>query len=84
VKTIWKYGLNEPIPWGDDSSVVHVGLNPVDDHIAVWIAFDTNARHDRALHVEVVGTGHQLPDDSRFLGTVRQGVFMWHVFGRVA
>lgn len=81
--TIWKYGVNASIPWGDTHSVVHVGLDPENDYLAVWVALDTDAPRDRMMRVTVVGTGHQLPDDSRFLGTVRQGMFMWHVFGRV-
>lgn len=58
----------------------HVGLNPADEsQLAIWFVVDsTHSCSTRKFFVS--GTGHIVPDDARYIGSVRSGKFMWHVW----
>jgi hypothetical protein len=82
MKTIYKYplktGLNQlELPYVKILSVINQGLTPT-----LYAVVDREL-DDRKLQVVVCGTGWDLEDnviDGNFLGTVTDGVFVWHVF----
>lgn len=84
MKVIYKYTVpNErgtAIELPVDSQVVHVGLQRGD--LMLWIehgAVDANTRR-APRHFDVFGTGHEIPDDSRYVGTFFDGPFVFHVY----
>lgn len=84
MRTIWKY----PIPLGDEAvavlapyaaPIVLVALDPATGGPAVWIELDTN--HPQDLRTFVVrGTGHQIGDGEKHVGSLIDGAFVWRVF----
>ncbi len=53
--------------------------------LTIWAQVD-DARPLRRRTFAVVGTGHEVPQPARFISTVQDGPFVWHVFdlGEVA
>jgi hypothetical protein len=47
--------------------------------VTMWAEVDT----DKLLsgrRFTVYGTGHEVPPHAKYVGTVQQGAFVWHVF----
>ena len=83
-RTVWKHAL---LPGNDLAvhgwpDIVHVGpATPGEDAPAVWIEQDPASDEIVTIRVQVVGTGHPLPDGpSRHIGSAWCGAFMWHVY----
>lgn len=55
--------------------------------ICLWAAFPGDDEPRVSREIEIVGTGQPVESfervDRKFLGTVQQGDFVWHVFERV-
>lgn len=49
------------------------------NEITSWWMVDPEALPEEIL-ISVVGTGHPIRDEGRFLGTVQDGSFVWHIF----
>lgn len=85
--TIWKYALVREsihmmrLPVG--AVVLHVGLDP-QEKLSLWAVLDPNQQETSMRTFHIIGTGHDVPAGGGYLGTVRQGPFMWHVFEQVA
>jgi len=81
---IWKYRLHIKggeqefgIPEG--ATVLYVGKNPQDYSLAVWVDVpDSTALAQKRLF-EIIGTGHEVPAGTRYLGTVVLDEFAWHI-----
>lgn len=60
--------------------VLSTGLDPAGE-LCVWIAVDTLSG-PKQIEFLVLGTGWAIPADRDlvFIGTVKQGPYMWHVF----
>lgn len=91
MRTVWKYVIpvNDEevgVPWSEYNKVVHVGLDPADpNNVAIWVEREYKGVENLTLHCRVVGTGHTILDNfCNHLGSVQQGPFMWHVYGRIA
>lgn len=84
MKTIWKY----KIPINDDIHEIRIPLNAkilkVDHQdnpqiIVMWAEVTDNA--PRIIkHYRVFGTGHEIPNDSLWMGTCQIGKFVWHLY----
>lgn len=82
MNVIYKYkltqGLNElEIPYKKILSVINQGMSPT------LYAIVNPEMPNRKLQVIVAGTGWELEDnmfDGNFLGTITDGMFVWHVF----
>lgn len=84
MKTIFKYRLlisdRQVVNLPRGATILSAGLDPAGE-LCLWAAVDTdNPKQPR--EILIFGTGHLLPDivTLRFIGTVNQGPFMWHVF----
>ena len=87
MKSIYKYELiNEVNKFAVPGMchVLHVGLDPRNVP-CMWVAVDTN-EPDVNIEVVMIGTGWSLDfmeADSRdwyFAGTLKEGIYMWHIF----
>jgi hypothetical protein len=75
MKTIYKFG---PVtPYFDcvvQGRIVHVGMQS--NNIYVWAEQNVSTE---VCSVYYVGTGHNYSDDHQHVGTVFEGLFVWHV-----
>lgn len=82
MKTIWKYPLNLleqgtklGVPKG--AVVRHIGTDPQND-LCVWLEVDKSEPWEERKFA-YIGTGHEVPD-GEYLGSTKQGAFIWHVY----
>lgn len=82
MKTIWKYVLqleekqNFDMPIG--AEILSCGLDPM-GQISIWAMVDTEKDYI-GRQIVIVGTGNPVPTGLKFIGSVTQGPFMWHIF----
>jgi len=85
MKTIWKVALTQMgtqdvrVPEGAE----FLCAREQNEKACVWFRCDPN--HEKKLRrIAVVGTGHEAPDDGRYLGTamLMDGSLVLHVFER--
>lgn len=83
MKTIHKYRLNitdqQTVDLPRGALILSAGLDPA-GVLCLWAAVDTD-KPAQPREIRIFGTGHPVPETPiRFIGTVNQGSFMWHVF----
>ena len=84
MKSIWKFrGDREhdviELSMPKDAKVLSVGLQH--DRLTFWAEVFTGTEIEYEIRkFFVVGTGHPLPVNYGFVGTVFQGPFVWHIF----
>ncbi len=82
MKTIYKYVLDETIRMPDGAAIYSVGVQ--EGKAVVWALVDTDMPTvERKMMI--VGTGWDFTHDprlqtARFIGTIQQPPFVWHVF----
>jgi hypothetical protein len=81
--TIFKYQLaitdKQVIDIHGKATQFTVGLDPFDD-LCVWAVVD-KSKTPTPHTFFIVGTGHLMPKEAKkWLGTVRQRQFMWHIW----
>lgn len=80
MKTIYKYELTghytTELDLPHNAVVVDVAVQ--NDVICLWIPVDTEASTVKR-YFTVVGTGWELDDNMRYIGTVHVPPFVWHV-----
>lgn len=82
--TVWKY-QHDLLDGGDfatfempeGAEVRHVGMQ--DGLVTLWAEVDAAAWSTPRTFV-IGGTGHQIPEGARYVGTVHDGPFVWHIF----
>lgn len=87
-KTIYKY----PTPTSFDpvrtielpigAEIVTVGLDPVGE-FCMWALVDPTAEPENRMFV-LVGTGHPITHDVNYIGSIKDGQFMWHILEALA
>lgn len=81
--TIWKYRIIEDgisiirMPLG--AEIISTGLDPNGD-LCVWAIVDDTADVFENVEIRAWGTGWHVDFEGRFIGTVKSGIYMWHVF----
>lgn len=88
MKTIYKYTLDVrdvtevAAPYGA-RFLPYVEMVPgaveFERKVWVWAEID-DAQPPRRHRLRIHGTGHPIPDGERYIGTVRDGIFIWHVY----
>ncbi|MBY0561523.1 hypothetical protein [Hyphomicrobium sp.] len=82
-RTIYKYHIDTPdkmlrLPAPEPLSVGMQG-----EEMMLWAAVTPGATESE-VYVKIVGTGHPCPAEPwKFLGTVFDGRYVWHVFWRM-
>jgi hypothetical protein len=88
MRTIYKYPLLnqevQKVTIPKDSEIISVGLDPM-GILCLWATVDTDPRiGTEELTIAMVPTGYPFPfyknTHFRFLGTVRDTPYMWHIF----
>lgn len=81
-ETIWKFPLaieaEQVVTAPLGAQLLHVGLDP-NGQLCVWMQVDPEAGY-RAITFYIVGTGHPIPIETVYLGSVVMGAYVWHVF----
>jgi hypothetical protein len=81
VRTIWKYELSTgltTIALPAANELRHVDSDP-SGLPSLWFEVNTTAPMVNRTFL-VVGTGHDIPTEVRFVGSLKAGPFMWHVY----
>ena len=50
--------------------------------LCIWVQLDDRGVCDQLRIFDVYGTGHDMMADSRYIATVQDGSFVWHVYER--
>lgn len=93
---IWKYVLElqdyQTIVMSEGAQILSVAVQGAGrsvydkGDICLWAMVDTSKASERR-HIEIIGTGNPVPDDKgldrKFIGTVQQGPFVWHIFEKI-
>ena len=86
--TIYKYTLqlkdHQTISMPASRRILSVGLDPRGE-LCVWAFVDRENTENKNIDFYIIGTGHDirrelLNDTFKHLGTVTQGMYVWHVF----
>jgi hypothetical protein len=81
---IWKFPLGnggkQEIIMPKGAEVLTVQTQQTTGHACLWAMCDPDGeRQVRTFHV--VGTGQEMPKDfGRYVGTIQQEIFVWHIF----
>ena len=81
MKTIWKYPLQRALTtifMPTEAKIltlqVQLGAGP-----CLWVAVDTDKPPTKRTFA-LVGTGHELPEGTTYIGTWQEPPFVWHLF----
>lgn len=79
---IWKFPLGDGMAQ-DIEMPMHAEILTVQvqhGHACLWAKVNPeNVKQRRRIHI--VGTGHDVPADALgYIGTIQQGLFVWHIF----
>lgn len=83
MKTIWKAHLRpifrQTVEMPKGAKLLHVGKQG--EEMFVWFMCDPKAETEMRAF-EVCGTGHDIPADFTYVGTVvtYEGTLVWHIF----
>ncbi len=79
---IWKYPIND----GNSQSEIDVPENHAiltvayqSGQLCLWVSVDPKSPKIHKL-ISSVGTGFPYNPTAKFIGTVQQGPFVWHIF----
>jgi hypothetical protein len=89
-QTVYKYRLpvdDGPLPLAlpEGAQILHAEMALRDDYslsehvIEVWALVDPAVGPEQRWFT-VRGTGHPVPPDARHVASMRDGVFVWHLF----
>lgn len=83
-RTVWKFAFDVDdrvtieVPYG--AVLLHAGLDPANESwLALWYEVNTSAPKV-STRIAIHGTGHPIKTSERWLASVRQGSFMWHLY----
>lgn len=48
--------------------------------VCVWYETDTDTDRMLTRSIVIVGTGHEVPSNADYFGTVQDGPYVWHVY----
>lgn len=84
IKKVWKYN----IPVNDSEHVIDMPYGARFVHaecqkshvVSLWFEVDSEIAFKQARIFTIYGTGHPIPDTFEHIATVKDGMFMWHVY----
>ncbi len=62
-----------------DAVILSAGLDPV-GNVCIWSIGSSKLPEKIGFEIRIVGTGNPLPRLGSFIGTVRDGAAIWHIF----
>ena len=82
MRTIYKYTIPITPRWEitmpRGAEVRHV--REQNGQITVWVELNPQVDDEEVKTFFVVGTGHEIPDASRYLGSAFVGYYVWHIY----
>ena len=83
-RAVWKY----PLPLAPHTqtlrfpgaSVAWVHVDMQDDTPTLWAEVDPDSEKARTATLTWFGTGHEIPGNALYVGTVQDGIFVWHLY----
>jgi hypothetical protein len=80
MKTIYKYKIEgtEIISLPPNAKVIHAAMQNGAPHI--WVEYPVNDSELESRTFMVCGTGFELEDDDIHLGSMIDGMFVWHIY----
>jgi hypothetical protein len=82
MRAIYKYPLRaffNRVPIHEDGKLLHVAYDGAEHCLCVWAEIDTDHPIcDRKI--QLVGTGHEVLSGGVYIGTAKDGPFVWHVY----
>lgn len=60
------------------AEVVKVGFDPTGG-LAIWALIDSAVQHTEPRRFQLVGTGHSILDNVKYLDSVIEPPFVWHI-----
>ena len=82
MKTVWKYQSNREATrcvFHEDFKVRLVALQ--NDVPCIWVEHDTDGPTEDWI-IDAILTGRTVPEDGTFFGSLIDGPFVWHLYGR--
>jgi hypothetical protein len=83
MKTIWKYVITKELPQSFQipfgALLRHIDIDPANRGPALWFQLETDHTAETRTFA-VLGTGDRIPTNFQYFGTVKDGVYIWHVF----
>jgi hypothetical protein len=82
LRTVYKYQIKAgfitrlEIPY--HARIVHAEYGP-DTSVTFWAEVDTESPLE-IREFQIFGTGHEIPRGGEWIDTVRDGIFVWHVY----
>ena len=83
-RAVWKY----PLPLaphtqtlrfpGASVRFLHVAMQ--DATPTLWAEVDTDSEKAWDITLTWFGTGHEIPGNALYVGTVQDGIFVWHLY----
>lgn len=93
LKTIWKFDISlakvkHAVEMPLHAKIVHVGMKPQDTQswgtipvFSIWAEVETETSLRKTRTFYIVGTGHEIPDQSQHIGTmVMNDSYVWHIY----
>ncbi len=87
MKRIYKYSLGVPLTdvmkttMPVDADIIHANIQ--NGLATIWAIVDSSNSLTEVRSFHVVGTGHDIPDNCKHIGTYFQGYFVWHIFEEI-
>lgn len=79
-KTVIGHGMLISLP--NNFTIIKVALQ--NNIPTIWYMFDTKEINKCQLYIEMIGTGEGMSDSiGTYIDTFFEGVYCWHVFGRI-
>lgn len=81
-KIVWKFRINGQgsqiqVQMPRDAKILYFAQQ--DGQLTIWAEVDPEATMEwRAL--QIVGTGHSVPHEGKYIGSLQDGVFVWHLY----
>jgi hypothetical protein len=87
-REIYKYRVQVKEIWHEvampsQAKIVHVACQDTSGVVSLWAEIE-NESASVTRSFRIYGTGQSIPDDTDYVGTALDGMFVWHVYEKAA
>lgn len=92
-RTVFKYPINHEVtklelPLGSkvlmfDQQMTNVDPNFAQANLFIWVEQDRVPNGTQERHFQIIGTGHNIPEEAEYIKSCQQGPFVWHLYERL-
>ncbi len=82
MKTIWKYTIkySHAFELITTPTARVVFFSVQGGQPTFWMEFQLGVQNTHKRQFQIFGTGHDIPDHARYIGTTLDGPFVWHLY----